>query len=110
MSITISDDVVHVLVNCSVDSDIYEEVASIAAEQLELFKKQHGYLGGAVMKSKESNTIVTYLQWRCKEDHDACLQSSDWHSDENAKTFAQWMQAGKVKIKPEVYDLIATLE
>ncbi|WP_372364714.1 antibiotic biosynthesis monooxygenase [Candidatus Uabimicrobium sp. HlEnr_7] len=102
-----SDSYVQVFVRCETNASIYEEVSNIASLQLELFQKQPGYINGTVFKSKESQTILTHLQWKTLADHEACLKNPDWHNNENSQKFLQWIQESKIKIKPEVYEIIA---
>ena len=98
--------VTNVVVVGQIDEDVFAEVEAMYKDTFGIFAKQKGYLGGTILKSEESCTLVSVLQWESKEDHIACTQSPDWWQTPKAGRWKELMEAGKIRMQPEVYSVL----
>lgn len=55
-----------------------EEYRRLQDELMPVFARQPGFIGGAVHISYDGSDALTYLQWRNRADHEACMASPDF--------------------------------
>ncbi len=105
MPLIAPNNVCNVLVTTEVDADIRDEYIALSTETFDLFKSFKGFISGAIMKSEESNQVITVLQWETKADHLACKDSPRWMT-EGKPRFFELMESGKIRLSPEVYSVV----
>lgn len=107
---TISKDnpVFTAIVTLTCDASDQESLVETAEKVAPVFAKQHGFISSSVHRSHDGTQVVTYLQWKTREDHEACRRSPRLMAA--GARLMGLLASGRVKMDVKTFDVIAAVE
>jgi heme-degrading monooxygenase HmoA len=102
------NDVFTVMVHLTTSPEDQQSVADLAAEIALLFGQQPGFISQHLHRSHDGTQVINYLQWRCKEDHVACLKNPAFMMA--GMKFMGLISSGKVKMDVQTYEVTFSQE
>ena len=83
------------------DKDVKTKLFQLSDDAVKIFKEQQGFVSIQRFISVDKNFMTSIIEWETKEDHEACMASSDFN-DFNAE-WEEMLNNGKIQFKLECY-------
>ena len=93
---------VFAITRCVYDDDIKDELLEIKKLSLQILKKQKGFVKIQQFICEEMNEMVSVIEWKTKEDHEASMESPDW--DPVNPTWIVLTQGGKITFEVNLFE------
>jgi heme-degrading monooxygenase HmoA len=93
-----------VMVQLTTSPEDQQFVVDLATEIAPLFGQQPGFISQHLHRSLDGTQVINYLQWRCKEDHEACLKNPAFMMA--GMKFMGLIASGKVKMDVKTYEIV----
>ncbi len=93
---------VFAITRCVYDDDIKQELLDIKKLSLRILQKQKGFVGVRQFICEEMNEMVSVIEWECKEDHEASMESTDW--DAVNPTWMALTRGGKITFEVSLFE------
>ena len=81
-----------------------KKILDLAERSFPIFRKQPGLIAIMSHISHDQSHTMSYLSWKDKRDHEACMVSKDF-SDFNQE-WEKLLSSGKVRFELQTYDLL----
>jgi hypothetical protein len=87
-----------------------DAVARHAAAGLERFARNPGFIAGATHVAEDRATVIQYLQWASRREHEACMADPAWEDDPSSLHFMALMRSGAIDVGVSVVDVVAVVD
>ena len=104
LSISPHEEVFTVMVRITVAPEDQASLIETMKKMQPVFQRQPGFVGSAMLKSRDGTLAVNYLQWRSQQDHEACMNSEE--VAEAGKEFTALMEAGRATMEVQTFEVI----
>lgn len=71
-------------------ADDRPQVLDICRATQQIFARQPGFVSSSLHLGDDGDEIVSYLQWRTRADHEACLRSPDFGTPGGRRLMQRW--------------------
>ncbi len=93
---------VFAITRCVYDDDIKQELLDIKKLSLRILEKQKGFVSVKQFICEEMNEMVSVIEWKTKEDHEASMDSPDW--DPVNPTWMALTKGGKITFEVNLFE------
>ena len=93
---------VFAITRCVYDDDIKQELLDIKKLSRRILEKQKGFIGLKQYICEEMNEMVSVIEWKRKEDHEASTESPEW--DSVNPTWMALTRGGKITFEMSLFE------
>lgn len=107
---TISKDnpVFTVMIHEKVTPGNIDDLVALSERMVSVFQKQPGFVSMSIHRSHDDTHLIVYVQWRRREDHEACRKSPAVMAA--GMEFMQFMEMGRASFDICTYDVVASAD
>jgi quinol monooxygenase YgiN len=98
-----------VLVRYTVDADNQAELLDVLKRAAHAFEPLPGFVSLTMHQGLDGKQIVVYLQWRSKEDSDACMTNPVWLAS-GQELYEKFIIPGRATMEPQPFEIVYQLE
>ncbi len=103
VNINTDSDVFTVMVFLKSEPDLQDDLVKLSEKTAPKFADQPGFISQTMHKSHDGTSLVSYLQWRCKDDHEKCMENPDLK--EAGAELMELIESGKVEMQVQTFDI-----
>ncbi len=78
------------------------QVLDVCRATQQIFARQPGFVSSSLHRSDDGDEVLSYLQWRSRADHEACLGSPDFGTPDGRR-LTQMVEEGRVEMEVRSY-------
>lgn len=98
-----------VLVRYTVDPKDQAELVEVLKRSAKAFEPLPGFVSLTMHRGIEGKEVLVYLQWRSKEDSDACMTNPVW-LQAGQELYSTFIMAGRATMDPQPFEIVHAAE
>jgi heme-degrading monooxygenase HmoA len=94
-----------VLVRYTVKPEDQAELIEVLKRSAQAFAPLPGFVSLTMHRGEAGNDVLVYLQWRSKEDSDACMSNPVW-LQAGQELYSSFIMTGRATMDPQPYQIV----
>ena len=98
-----------VLVRYTVEPENQAELVDVLKRAAGAFEPLPGFVSLTMHRGLEGKQVMVYLQWRSKEDSDACMSNPVWLAS-GQELYEKFIIPGRATMDPQAFEIVHAAE